>query len=106
MKSWMNRRRAARKATVAERASDAAEMHCIELVELLTDYLEGAMAPTEAQRLDAHLAKCTACTSVLAQFREVIRLSGRLADDSIARLVPERREPLVAAFRAWAAERA
>ena len=102
MKSWMKRRRDRRDETANKAAN---EISCIDLVELLTEYLEGSMAAAEAERLDAHLAKCSGCTSVLVQFREVIRLAGRLGKDAVARLDATRREPLVAAFREWAAER-
>ena len=42
---------------------------CQELVELVTDYLEGALAHADRARFDAHIAACEHCTEYLAQFR-------------------------------------
>ena len=50
------------------------ELTCQELVELLTDYLDGALPAGERARLEAHLAECEACDAYLAQFRTTIRL--------------------------------
>jgi anti-sigma factor RsiW len=50
------------------------ELTCQELVELLTDYLDGRLATAERTRLEAHLAECEACDAHLAQFRTTIRL--------------------------------
>lgn len=37
------------------------DIACIELVELLTDYLEGALPPDEVAAVEAHLALCPHC---------------------------------------------
>ena len=42
---------------------------------------------------------------MLEQFRAVIRMSGGLAEADVDTLTPAQREPVIAAFRAWAAER-
>ena len=78
---------------------------CNEFVELVTDYLDGAMPPTEARRLEEHLAICGGCRKVLEQFQAVIRLSGRLSEADVDALPPAAREPVMAAFREWAADR-
>ena len=57
------------------------------------------------RRLEEHLAICDGCRSVLEQFRVILRITGRLAEDDVTELTPEQREPLTAAFRAWAADR-
>ena len=77
------------------------DISCRELVELLTDYLDGALAPSARERLDAHLEDCDGCNSALAQFRATIEVTGRLTEDEVA--APER-EALRAAFRRWRAE--
>ncbi len=74
------------------------ELSCREVVEILGDYLEGAMAPEDRVRLEAHLADCDGCTAYLEQLRVTIRLSGRLPEDSVS---PEAMAPLLEAFRAW-----
>lgn len=75
-------------------------MDCNELVELVTDYLEGELEPAERARLEEHLAICDGCEAYLAQVRETVRLAGKLgAADLDPRLSPR----LLQAFRAWKA---
>ena len=45
------------------------ELVCIEVVELVTDYLEGALSRRDTRRFDRHLAGCAHCTEYLAQMR-------------------------------------
>ena len=52
---------------------------CKEFVEQVTDYLEGEVDEQDRREIDAHLVTCPGCRSVLGQWREVIRLTGRLA---------------------------
>lgn len=73
-------------------------MTCRQLVELVTEYLEGALPPRERERIDAHLMECDGCSTYLEQMRQTIRLTGRLREDDVA---PEAREKLMAAFRGW-----
>ena len=75
---------------------------CIELVELVTDYLEGAMPDAERERVDEHIAGCDGCTTYLQQFRITIRLTGELTEEQIT---PEARDVLVGVFRQWRAAR-
>jgi anti-sigma factor RsiW len=71
---------------------------CQEVVELLGDYLEGAMAPDDRLRLEEHLAGCDGCAAYLEQLRVTVRLSGRLSAEAIP---PEAMAPLLEAFRGW-----
>ncbi|MGZ5352147.1 MAG: anti-sigma factor family protein [Actinomycetota bacterium] len=71
-------------------------MNCRSLVELVTDYLEGALAQDERAAMDEHLAGCEDCTNYLEQMRTTIRIAGRLHEDEIP---PEIRETLLQAFR-------
>ncbi|MBI3966319.1 MAG: zf-HC2 domain-containing protein [Chloroflexi bacterium] len=73
-------------------------MTCRELVELVTDYLEGALVPAERARFEMHLAHCRHCTAYLEQMRQTIRLTGRLRVDDIQ---PAAKAALLAAFRTW-----
>ena len=86
-------------------AAPTDDLACQELVEIITEYLEGALQPEDTARLEAHLRARPACDSVLAQFRETIRLVGRLREEEVRALDESVRRPLVDAFRAWAAER-
>lgn len=74
------------------------EMPCRELVELITDYLEDRLSPVDRARFDAHLADCEACATYLDQFRQTIRVLGRLPEESLS---PEARHALLDAFRRW-----
>ena len=74
------------------------ELSCREVVEILGDYLEGAMTPEDRLRLEAHLADCDGCTAYLEQLRITVRLSGRLSEEAVS---PEAMAPLLEAFRAW-----
>jgi anti-sigma factor RsiW len=47
-------------------------MTCQELVELVTDYLEGALSPDDAARFEAHVAACVGCEIYVAQIRMTI----------------------------------
>ena len=71
---------------------------CQEVVELVTDYLEGALTPADRSRFEAHLAACGNCTEYVAQFRETIRLTGALRTDDLS---PEAASALLAEFAAW-----
>ncbi len=52
-----------------------AALPCQQVVEMVTDYLEGALSPADHLRFEAHLANCPHCTEYLAQIRETIRLA-------------------------------
>jgi anti-sigma factor RsiW len=77
---------------------DAGDLTCRELVELVTDYLEGGLPPAERARFEAHLADCPGCTTYLEQMRQTIRLLGRLTEADVA---PQALEELLRVFRAW-----
>ncbi len=74
------------------------EMPCQELVEVITDYLENALAERDCRRFEAHLAECEACRDYLEQLRQTIALAGRVEPE---RLPPRMRDELLAAFRDW-----
>ena len=74
----------------------AADLACVEAVELMTDYLEGTLPPADEQRLESHLEFCPGCDEYLDQMRT---LAGSLGDLSSDSLPPEMRERLIAAFR-------
>ena len=74
-------------------------MTCQELVELVTDYLEGALPREDVTRFEAHVAACPGCETYLAQVQTTIALTragGRAVEVS----------PLLDAFRDWHRSRA
>ena len=75
-------------------------LSCQEVVELVTDYLEGALGPDEHARVEKHLAGCTKCDVYLDQIRTTIRLVGRVDAGSLS---AEAQRDLVEAFRGFAA---
>jgi anti-sigma factor RsiW len=48
---------------------------CREVVELVTDYLDGALTPADHERFTAHLAACPPCVSYVEQVRTTARLA-------------------------------
>ena len=77
---------------------DPPEMPCRELAELVTDYLEDRLSRVDRARFEAHLAECEACRTYLEQFRQTIRVLGRLPEESLS---AEARNALLGAFRDW-----
>jgi anti-sigma factor RsiW len=71
------------------RVARSNELTCRELVDLVTDYFEGALTIAERRRLEQHLATCLGCETYLEQMRQTIRATGRLREES---LEPETRE--------------
>ena len=75
---------------------------CQQAVQLVTDYLEGALSRRDRQRFEAHLADCPHCTEYLRQIRATIDRLGRVEPAS---LTPEAQADLVSLFRRWSADR-
>jgi anti-sigma factor RsiW len=78
------------------------DLACREVVELVTDFLEGALDERERERFERHLGGCDGCSAYLDQMRLTLRVAGRLEPESID---PVFRDKLVEAFRGWAEER-
>jgi anti-sigma factor RsiW len=74
------------------------EMPCRELVELVTDYLEGTLSPDDNARFEAHVADCEYCETYLEQMRQTIGALGRLPEESLSE---QARAAMAAAFRDW-----
>jgi anti-sigma factor RsiW len=81
--------------------SRSPELVCQEVVELVTDYLEGSLSAADRRRFEVHLAGCPHCTEYLAQIRETIRLAGRVEPED---LTPAMRTDLTDLYRRWRAE--
>jgi len=73
-------------------------MNCKELVELVTDYLEGKLPSVETVRFEQHLSTCDGCTNYLAQIRQTIRVVGSLRRDA---LTTHQWQDLMNIFRDW-----
>jgi anti-sigma factor RsiW len=78
--------------------ADEMEMACEELVAVLSDYLDGSLAPDDRRRLEAHLDECPYCVNYVVQMRETVDAIGGVSLESLA---PERQEEVLEAFRGW-----
>jgi predicted anti-sigma-YlaC factor YlaD len=69
---------------------------CQQIVELVTDYLEGALSPSDIERFEEHLRVCDGCAYYVDQIRVTIDAVGRVEEEDVP---AEIRDGLVAAFR-------
>jgi anti-sigma factor RsiW len=53
-------------------------------VELVTDYLEGALSRRDRRRFEAHLRACPNCSAYLEQIRATIKLRGAVSSDDLS----------------------
>jgi anti-sigma factor RsiW len=83
---------------VTQTANTYEDLSCQELVEVVTDYLEGALPDELRERFDAHIAHCSGCQTYLEQMRATIRAAGALTPESLS---PEAERALLDAFRGW-----
>jgi len=74
------------------------DLVCQQAVELVTDYLEGALSRRQRARFEAHLRGCPHCTEYLAQMRTTIAALGRVEPEELS---PEARDDLVDLYRRW-----
>lgn len=79
-------------------SQDPNEMSCKELVELITDYLEGSLPPRDRIRFEEHLSICSSCRTYLDQMRLTIAAVGNLSEES---LPAGSTAELMAVFRDW-----
>ena len=71
---------------------------CRELVEIVTDYLEDALPPSEQARFEEHLSLCSGCRAYLDQMRRTLYALGTLPEETIPQ---QARDDLLHAFRTW-----
>jgi anti-sigma factor RsiW len=76
------------------------QLSCQELVELVTDYLEGVLPADERLRFEEHIRPCHGCREYVEQMRTTIALSRGVER---AELSGETEQALLAAFRDWKA---
>jgi anti-sigma factor RsiW len=74
------------------------QLSCQEVVELVTDYLEGALPVAERQRFEEHIERCTGCRRYVEQMRTTLSVTGELSPET---LTPEAEQALLEAFRTW-----
>jgi anti-sigma factor RsiW len=72
------------------------DIPCRQVIELVTDYLEGQLPTDDMLIVERHLSMCEGCAAYLEQMRETIRATGALRDEDVP---AEVMEPLIEAFR-------
>jgi anti-sigma factor RsiW len=72
------------------------DLACTEEVELITDYLEGALPDAQRRRLELHLETCPGCTEYVEQMRTIAGSLGELREEQLS---AETRAGLIESFR-------
>jgi anti-sigma factor RsiW len=81
---------------VRARTGAADEVVCQQLVELVTDYLEGALPSRTLSQVEEHLVICEKCVTYVEQMRATVDVLGGFRD----RTSREPPDSLLAALRA------
>lgn len=66
---------------------------CAECMDLLADYVDGALPPEQARRLDWHLESCPPCVAFVKTYKGTVDAARHLRQTM---LPPELRERLIA----------
>ncbi|HEX6388256.1 MAG TPA: zf-HC2 domain-containing protein [Solirubrobacteraceae bacterium] len=74
------------------------EMVCEELVDVITEYLEGTLPAEDVERFEQHLTECPFCTAYLEQMRATVDRLGAVPAD---RLSEDARRGVLDAFKDW-----
>ena len=77
-------------------------MTCEQLVDLVTDYFDGALSQADRARFEEHIAECPMCQVHLARMRRVIRELGELHERDID---PAALAAMQASFTGWRSRR-
>jgi anti-sigma factor RsiW len=77
------------------------DLVCQQAVELVTDYLEGALSRRDRRRFESHLQACPNCSAYLEQIRVTIELTGRVEPDELS---SEAKQDLIDLYRRWRAK--
>jgi anti-sigma factor RsiW len=75
------------------------DLHCNDVVELVTAYLDDELPEDVRAQVDEHLAGCDGCQNVLAQWRTIVALAGRLTEDDVDNSDEITRDRLISAMR-------
>ena len=73
-------------------------LSCREIVEMVTDYLEGDLDADTTTALEAHLDLCPGCAQYVEQIRETVTTLGDVSSDNLS---AEAQDGLLEAFRAF-----
>ena len=84
---------------MTDRMSDSDDLRCIDLVRVVSAYLDGEVDEDQRARIERHLEGCGGCRAAIDQFQTVIRLAGRLSAADVATIDPLIRDRLMATLR-------
>jgi anti-sigma factor RsiW len=73
-------------------------LSCQEVVELVTDYLDGALSSEDAALFEQHLNFCDGCVWYVDQIKATVETLGEVREEDIS---PEAKDRLLAVFRDW-----
>jgi anti-sigma factor RsiW len=74
-------------------------MACENVVQLITAYLDGDLPDDVRAEVDEHLDGCDGCQNVLAQWRTIIALAGRLTEADVDNTDEITRDRLISTIR-------
>jgi anti-sigma factor RsiW len=77
------------------------DLPCVDFVELVTDYLDGALPTEQLLIIERHLAFCAPCVDYLDQMRATVRATGGLHEEDVPEPVMD---TLLQAFREFSRE--
>lgn len=77
------------------------DLVCQQAVELVTDYLEGALSRRDRRRFERHLRACPNCSAYLEQIRATIALAGSVEPEELS---AEATQDLIDLYRRWQSE--
>jgi len=74
------------------------DLTCKELVELVTEYFDGALVERDRERFEEHIVFCAGCENYLEQMRTTVDVVGALGERDLPDVMADQ---LLAAFRGW-----
>ena len=83
---------------MTDRSQPGLSIQCADLVEIVTDYLEGAIDDATRAEVEAHLALCPGCDIYLEQMRQTLDTLGHVPVESLS---DEATAELLTAFRGF-----
>lgn len=57
--------------------------HCEKLLECLSDYIDGELAPELCKKIEEHTAKCVECACVLEKLKETVNILNSLPVEKV-----------------------
>ena len=87
---------------MADGAEPGLTIRCQQVVELVTDFLEGVLDSATRSEFEAHLGLCPGCAEYVHQMQVTLRMVGQVPLDSLS---TTSKADLLAAFRDFSAHR-